>query len=173
MSRFSSITENALRTLLQMSKKGSSGVKPLLSVPNEAKNIPKIIYLPKGFKALRRLDPSKGSGEQLETLHFSVVDPRTKLGVGVIEFQWDNRNRMYRPMNAPGVNIYPEAQGKGLYPAFIKELNKFVDVGSAATTTAGTTENAQKVWKKLGASIESVSGDPDIPQAFVLRRGNK
>jgi len=131
-------------------------------------SVPSTIFLPNRFKALRVLGEDRNN-----TLHYSIHKPGTTLRSGVIELQWDKLNKLYRPLDAPGVNLYPEAQRQGLYPAFLRELSKFVDVGSASTTTKGTTENAKKVWQKLGALIEDVSGDPNNPQAFVLRRNRR
>ena len=138
-----------------------------LGVPVDARRIPNTIFLPKGFKAERQFG-SEGRGNQI--LHFNIINPKTKRSSGVMELQWDSLNGLYRPLDNPGVNLYPEAQGQGLYPAFLKEVNRFVDIGSASTTTHGTTENAQKVWKKMGASAEDVLGDLASPQAYVLRR---
>jgi hypothetical protein len=104
-------------------------------------------------------------------LFYNVVDPSTGLASGQIAFQWNPANRMFQPV-WPGVNLYPQAQKKGLYPAFLTELAKYVDIGSTGMSEeSGTMPNAAKVWKKLGAKEENVVEDPHMsgPKAFVLR----
>jgi hypothetical protein len=79
---------------------------------------------------------------------------------------------MFQPL-WPGVNLYPQAQKKGLYAAFLTELAKHVDIGSTGTSKeSGTMPNAAKVWRKLGAREEAVVEDEFFsgPRAFVLRR---
>lgn len=135
-------------------------------VPAEASQIPLSIPLPQGFKAVR------ATGNEPGTFHFNVVDPSTGLSAGQIAFMWNPANRMFQPL-WPGVNLYPQAQKKGLYAAFLTELAKHVDIGSTGTSEAsGTMPNAAKVWQKLGAREEAVVEDEYFsgPRAFVLRR---
>ena len=105
-------------------------------------------------------------------LYYSVVDPETGLAGGQIVFEWNPANRMYQP-SWPGVNLYPPEQNKGIYPAFLKELSRYVDIGSTGTSReTGSMPNALKVWRKLGAVEEQVVEDEfkSGPRAFVLRR---
>jgi len=105
-------------------------------------------------------------------LAYNVVDPATGKSAGQIHFMWNPANRMFQPLH-PGVNLHPQAQKKGLYPAFLTELAKHVDIGSTGTSEAsGTMPNAAKVWRKLGAREEAVVEDEYFsgPRALVLRR---
>jgi hypothetical protein len=105
-------------------------------------------------------------------LFYNVVDASTGLTNGQIVFKWNPANRMFQPIS-PGVNLYPQAQKKGLYPSFLAELSKYVDIGSTGVSQeTGTLSNALKAWKKLGAIEENVVEDEFLsgPRAFVLRR---
>jgi hypothetical protein len=106
------------------------------------------------------------------TLYYGIVDPKTGLQNGQIVFGWNPANRMYQPL-FPGVNLHPHEQNKGLYPAFLKELSRYVDIGSTGTSAeTGSLPNALKVWRKLGAVEEQVVENESLsgPRAFVLRR---
>ncbi len=105
-------------------------------------------------------------------LAYGVVNPETGKMGGQIVFVWNPANRMYQP-SWPGVNLYHYEQNKGLYPAFLKEVSKYVDIGSSGTSKeAGSMPNALKVWRKLGAVEEQVVENESLsgPRAFVLRR---
>lgn len=128
------------------------------------------IPLPQGFKAVRLAETD--SARAPDILAYKVVDPATGLSAGQIAFMWNPVNRIFQPI-WPGVNLYPQAQKKGLYAAFLTELAKHVDIGSTGTSKeSGTMPNAAKVWQKLGAREETVVEDEFFsgPRAFVLRR---
>jgi hypothetical protein len=145
----------------------ASGPAP---VPVEASQIPHDIPLPQGFKAVRLLETETARDPNM--LAYNVVDPDTGKSAGQIAFMWNPVNRMFQPI-WPGVNLHPQAQKKGLYPAFLTELAKHVDIGSTGVSReSGTMPNAERVWRKLGAKEESVVEDEAFsgPKAFVLRR---
>lgn len=146
---------------------GSVPSSGIVDIPTEASSIPTTINLPNGFRAVRN-PASIDIGPQSQS--FNIIDPDTGLSAGTINFEWDALNGMFRPEPPAGVNLFPQAQNRGIYPAFIRELNKYVDIGSTSIDEIGTAPNAQKVWRKLGAVIQNVRGDEDIPRAFVLRR---
>ena len=108
-----------------------------------------------------------------ENLSYNIKDPETGFSAGQINFFWDGVNGVYRPAPPGGVNLYSQAQGKGLYPAFLQELNKYIDLASTSTDPSATAPYAQKVWGKLGAPVENLLPIDEMlgdPRAFVLRR---
>lgn len=129
--------------------------------------IPKEFTLPAGYKAESNGLEDDGS------IFYNIINTENNLSEGQIYFVWDSKNKLLRPTPPTGVNLYPQAQKKGLYAAWLTEMNKYVDLASSGIDkTSGTMPNAVKVWTKLGAKIESteqveaISGD----QAYVLRK---
>ena len=104
-------------------------------------------------KAVKEL----GEAEALKIKQSIAYQFKNKDGTygGEALFEWDEINEMYRPAKPTGINLWPAAQGKGLYPLFLKQLNKHYDVASTGVDAAsGTMPNAAKVWEKLGAAKE-------------------
>jgi hypothetical protein len=164
---------------------------PVTSVTPDPLVIPQKISLRDGWFAVRAEKPSREEairklGEaEAEAINRAIMYRfRHEDGTygGEFLFGWDDVNKAYRPEPPTGINLWPPAQGKGLYPLFLKEINKHYDVASTGVDAAsGTLPNAAKVWQKLGAKVETLkpnkrfaytpeeTGAPMQP-SYVLRR---
>jgi hypothetical protein len=129
--------------------------------------IPKEFTLPAGYKAESNGLQDDGS------IFYNIINTENNLSEGQIYFVWDSKNKLLRPTPPTGVNLYPQAQKKGLYAAWLTEINKYVDLASSGIDReSGTMPDAVKVWIKLGAKIESTEEVEAISgnQAYVLRK---